>query len=170
MIDELTTGRDRADDPVRFAQATRILSAPYVPPPLHAPALTVLAGHILFVPVSHIAHEACGAAKRFADAHDLDLVLVDRSPPTEAGAQRVRFTLGISFHRQRVWRYDHRLWRPADGGPACFVPPDRRPERCHGIENGRLFGVEGAPWRDRHDQARGFATADLGLTRLVEGR
>lgn len=170
MKDNVPHRRARAETPLRLAYATRILTMPEQPMPSAAvPEPAVLAGQVLFVPVGGATPDQRGAAKRFADGKRLDMVLIDRAPAGPA-ERPLLFTLGIDFYGQRSWRYRSTLWRPEDASPACFVPEAESKHVFFRIENGRLFCIEGCPWRDLLDRERGFEAARRGLERLVEGR
>lgn len=160
----------RADDPLRLAYAARILTAAEeLVPRTPAPAPCVLAGRLLFVPVSRITAEQCDAAAQFANEGQLDFVLVDRVVTAGADPQYL-FTLGMHHSGQRSWRYALRLWRPADASPCCFVPEAGAEQVFYRVRNGVLFCAEGWPWSEDDDADRGFELAHRGLTRLLEGR
>lgn len=165
--------RVRADNPLRLAYAARILTMPDQPVPgARVPEPGVLAGQVLFVPVPGATAERYEAVKAYAERERLDLVLVDRgilASPGMAGPD-FTFALGLDFYGQRLWRYGCRLWRPNDMSPALIVSTAGELQTYYRVEDGRLFGCEGRPWRDHLDEERGFHAAHLGLTRLVEGR
>lgn len=165
--------RARADNPLRLAYAARILTTPDQPMPgAVVPEPAVLAGRVLFVPVPGATAERYAAVTSYADQERLELVLVDRAAlaTSEVGEPAFSFALGVGFYGHRLWRYGCRLWRPEGGAPACFVPPACYMEMFYRVEDGRLFGHEGRPWRDHLDEERGFHAGHAGLTRLIEGR
>lgn len=81
-----------------------------------------------------------------------------------------RFSLGVRLFWKILWHHGYRMWRPRNGGPACFVPADGSNPCWFWIEDGRLHADRGnLPFTDEIDRLTGLKLADAGIRRLVEG-